>query len=61
MRPMPSFISEWFRGMEVSVGPDGAIYGLDWSDAGNAMTIPESIEPVAEFINFITRTIRCRI
>ena len=20
--------------MEVSVGPDGAIYGLDWSDAG---------------------------
>ena len=26
--------SEWFRGMEVSVGPDGAIYGLDWSDTG---------------------------
>jgi putative membrane-bound dehydrogenase-like protein len=25
---------EWFRGMEVSVGPDGAIYGLDWSDTG---------------------------
>ena len=26
--------SEWFRGMEVSIGPDGAIYGLDWSDTG---------------------------
>ena len=26
--------NEWFRGMEVSVGPDGAIYGLDWSDTG---------------------------
>ena len=25
---------EWFRGMEVSVGPDGALYGLDWSDTG---------------------------
>ena len=22
------------QGMEVSVGPDGAIYGLDWSDTG---------------------------
>jgi putative heme-binding domain-containing protein len=26
--------NEWFRGMEVSMGPDGAIYGLDWSDTG---------------------------
>ena len=26
--------NEWFRGMEVSVGPDGAIYALDWSDTG---------------------------
>ena len=26
--------NEWFRGMEVSVGPDGAIYGMDWSDIG---------------------------
>jgi putative heme-binding domain-containing protein len=26
--------NEWFRGMEVSVGADGAIYGLDWSDTG---------------------------
>jgi putative membrane-bound dehydrogenase-like protein len=26
--------NEWFRGMEVSVGPGGAIYGLDWSDTG---------------------------
>ncbi len=25
---------EWFRGMEVSVGPEGALYGLDWSDTG---------------------------
>jgi putative membrane-bound dehydrogenase-like protein len=26
--------NEWFRGMEVSGGPDGAIYALDWSDTG---------------------------
>jgi len=25
---------EWFRGMEASVGPDGALFGLDWSDTG---------------------------
>jgi len=25
---------EWFRGMEASVGPAGALYGLDWSDTG---------------------------
>lgn len=24
----------WFRGMEVSQGPDGSIYVLDWSDTG---------------------------
>ena len=43
--------NEWFRGMEVSVGPDaGAIYGLDWSDTyGNAMITLGCIEPVEEF------------
>ena len=25
---------EWFRGMEISTGPDGAAYLLDWSDTG---------------------------
>ena len=25
---------EWFRGMELSAGPDGAVFVLDWSDAG---------------------------
>lgn len=25
---------EWFRGMEISTGPDGAAYILDWSDIG---------------------------
>jgi putative membrane-bound dehydrogenase-like protein len=25
---------EWFRGMELSSGPDGAVFVLDWSDAG---------------------------
>ena len=25
---------DWFRGMEVSIGPGGAIFGLDWSDTG---------------------------
>lgn len=25
---------EWFRGMEISTGPDGAAYILDWSDTG---------------------------
>ena len=25
---------DWFRGMEVSTGPGGAIFGLDWSDIG---------------------------
>lgn len=24
----------WFRGMEMSTGPDGAVFVLDWSDAG---------------------------
>ena len=24
----------WFRGLEISTGPDGALYGLDWSDTG---------------------------
>lgn len=24
----------WFRGMEMSYGPDGGVYVLDWSDAG---------------------------
>ena len=24
----------WFRGMEISSGPDGGVYLLDWSDAG---------------------------
>jgi putative membrane-bound dehydrogenase-like protein len=24
----------WFRGMELSTGPDGGVYVLDWSDAG---------------------------
>lgn len=30
------FISgdEWFRGMEISAGPDGDVYVLDWSDLG---------------------------
>ncbi|MDF1752337.1 MAG: c-type cytochrome [Verrucomicrobiales bacterium] len=25
---------DWFRGIEISTGPDGALYGLDWSDTG---------------------------
>ncbi|MFW2386483.1 MAG: PVC-type heme-binding CxxCH protein [Akkermansiaceae bacterium] len=25
---------EWFRGLEISQGPDGALYALDWSDTG---------------------------
>lgn len=25
---------EWFRGMELSSGPDGSVFVLDWSDAG---------------------------
>ena len=25
---------EWFRGMEISTGPDGAAFVIDWSDAG---------------------------
>jgi putative heme-binding domain-containing protein len=25
---------KWFRGLEISVGPDGALYGLDWRDTG---------------------------
>ena len=25
---------EWFRGLEIRPGPDGALYGLDWSDTG---------------------------
>lgn len=25
---------EWFRGLEIRQGPDGALYGLDWSDTG---------------------------
>ena len=25
---------EWFRGLEISTGPDGALYALDWSDTG---------------------------
>lgn len=24
----------WFRGLEIREGPDGALYGLDWSDTG---------------------------
>ena len=24
----------WFRGLEISTGPDGALYALDWSDTG---------------------------
>ncbi len=30
------FISgdDWFRGIEISTGPDGALYALDWSDTG---------------------------
>ncbi|MGJ8696625.1 MAG: PVC-type heme-binding CxxCH protein [Verrucomicrobiaceae bacterium] len=31
-----AFISgdPWFRGLEISTGPDGALYALDWSDTG---------------------------
>ncbi len=25
---------QWFRGLEISTGPEGSIYGLDWSDTG---------------------------
>jgi len=25
---------EWFRGVDIREGPDGALYGLDWSDTG---------------------------
>ncbi|MGC6426285.1 MAG: PVC-type heme-binding CxxCH protein [Akkermansiaceae bacterium] len=25
---------DWFRGLEISQGPDGALYALDWSDTG---------------------------
>ncbi|MGB0645005.1 MAG: DUF7133 domain-containing protein, partial [Akkermansiaceae bacterium] len=25
---------EWFRGLDIREGPDGALYGLDWSDMG---------------------------
>lgn len=25
---------EWFRGLEIQSGPEGALYGLDWSDTG---------------------------
>lgn len=25
---------EWFRGIDIRNGPDGALYGLDWSDTG---------------------------
>lgn len=25
---------QWFRGLEISQGPDGALYALDWSDTG---------------------------
>lgn len=25
---------EWFRGLDIREGPDGALYGLDWSDTG---------------------------
>ncbi|MDG1072424.1 MAG: c-type cytochrome [Akkermansiaceae bacterium] len=25
---------QWFRGLEITTGPGGALYGLDWSDTG---------------------------
>ena len=25
---------DWFRGLDIREGPDGALYGLDWSDTG---------------------------
>ena len=25
---------KWFRGMELSTGPDGGVFALDWSDTG---------------------------
>lgn len=25
---------KWFRGLDIRTGPDGALYGLDWSDTG---------------------------
>lgn len=28
------FPDKWFRGMEISYGPDGGVYILDWSDTG---------------------------
>ncbi len=28
------FPDKWFRGMELSYGPDGGVYVLDWSDTG---------------------------
>ncbi|MEO0416001.1 MAG: PVC-type heme-binding CxxCH protein, partial [Verrucomicrobiota bacterium] len=33
------FISgdEWFRGIEISTGPDGALYGIDWNDTGERL------------------------
>ncbi len=36
-RHRPDFImvgDKWFRGIDLTVGPDGAVYVLDWSDIG---------------------------
>jgi putative membrane-bound dehydrogenase-like protein len=33
--PDPIFVGDpWFRGIDLTVGPDGAVYVLDWSDTG---------------------------
>ena len=53
--------NEWFRGMEVSVGPDGAIYGLTGVIPVNAMIIQGCTERVEEFISFFMRRIRWQI
>ena len=29
-----SFGDSWFRGMDLTYGPDGGVYVLDWSDTG---------------------------
>jgi putative membrane-bound dehydrogenase-like protein len=33
-RDMVVFPDPWFRGIELSAGPDGSVYVLDWSDIG---------------------------
>ena len=34
MKDLAFFEDEWFRGVDLKTGPDGAVYVIDWSDTG---------------------------